>query len=203
MTTYAGFDLLDLTNPDRQGTGRVSFNRLAVMADNKTGKRTMDDRSGVSIPRHSFQWFARGKAEIAALKGFIAARKGRAVPFWLPTYCRDLVLSRAIAANDGTIYVRNNGYTRYQFPYASRQRIALFNGDGSFIVREITTAIEISTTEESLVLDSDITSNMNGDTLISFLPLCRLTDDDIQITWHNLEFAEAAFLFTEIPKETP
>lgn len=203
MTTYAGFDLLDLTNPNREGSGRVTFNRLASMADNRTGKRTVDDRAGVAIPRHTFAWFARGKSEIAVLKSFIAARKGRAIPFWVPTYCRDLVLSRAITAGDGTIYVSNNGYTRYQYPYTSRQRIAIFSADGSFIVRKITTAIEISTTEESLILDSNIPGNMSGDTLISFLPLCRLTDDDIAITWHNQELAEALFSFTEIPKETP
>lgn len=203
MTTYRGFDVLEI-NPNRNGTGKVDYNRLAQLADNKTGKRTYDDRAGVSIPTHSFSWFASSKAEIAALKVWIAARKGQAVPFWIPTYSRDLILASDIQANDSAIVVQDTSYVRFMFPYISRQHIALIKTDGTFLTRQVTTAINNGDGTETLTLNSNIPYQMlAANTLVSYLVLCRLADDDAPIHWHNLSHAEANFSFVEIPKETP
>ena len=203
MTTYKGYDLLTY-NPDREGTGKIRYTRLATAVDPHTGKRRVDDHAGVSIPRQSFRWTAMGLSEIAALRAFIAARKGKAVPFWTPTYSRDLVLSRDISAGDGTLVIKDTGYVKYLFQFISRQYLAIINPDGSYITRQITSAVNNGNGTETLTLDSTISSALTASaTLVSFLTFCRLADDDVRMNWQTLELVTTDITFVEIPKETP
>lgn len=204
MTTYKGFDILDMTHPNRDGTGNVSYNRMANLLDNKTGKRSVDDAAGVSLPQHSFSWFAGSRTDIVKLKAFLAARIGRAIPFWVPTYNRDLVLVGDITGGTQSFQVRDTGYVKYLYSYLSRKYLVFIATDGTFVIRKVTSAINNGDGTETLVVDAIFGATIPAaSTLVSFFVLCRLNDDDVQITWHHRSLAEAALSFVEIPKETP
>lgn len=200
-TQYEGFDLLEVT-PNNTGDGASDYERNAILLDSPTSIRAMDDHSGIATRSGSFQWFADGRDEIAALKCFIHRRKGRAVPFWAPTYCADLPLSAAATGTSFTI--KSIDYTANQFPDIARRHIAFITPGGAITPRKITNAVNNGNGTETITISSALPAGgFPASTLVSFLTLVRLAEDDIDVSWSTCALAEATLPITEITREVP
>lgn len=200
MTTYLGFDVLDQVTPGREEAAKV-FKRSFTLLDNRTGKRAADDRGGAPIVTRPFTWIAHGRAAINTFKSFITARKGRAVPFWVPTYQHDLILNQDVLATETTIVIKDINYTAMLFPNAARRHIAYITPALNMTFRKITSATRTTTTE-TLTMDSAAgTAFPASTTMVAFLILCRLAEDKVEYTWYTTDYIEAALKFTELPKE--
>jgi hypothetical protein len=200
MATYQGYDLLDQTQPGRTGEEK-EIRRSVVLLDNKTGKRTSDDRGGTPVIERGFSWLAQGRSAVNTLKAFITARKGRAVPVWVPTYQRDLALTTDVGSADIAITVKDINYTNMMFPNAARRHIAFIGPSGAITPRKITSAMRNANNTETLTLDSAVGASFSASTMVCFLALCRLAEDEVEITWHSVEVAEATLRFVEVPRE--
>ena len=199
MTTLLGFDVLD-TEPNRDGTIPFHYARSFALLDNKTGRRTTDDHAGVPGIDFPFSWFCPDRSEVAKLRAFIDARAGRAVPFWVPSYCRDMELFSDVLNNSSSFLIKSHGYARYQFPQFARRYLAVFSATGAFTISHVTNASDNGDGTESIILESPVVALPQA-TMISFLMLCRLDDDMPEIIWHTLNTAESMLTFREIPKE--
>ena len=88
------------------------------------------------------------------------------------------------------------------FPSPARRYIALISGANK-VYRRITAASE-GTDTETLTLDTPPgVAFAVAATLVSYLLLCRLTEDDVALEWENTEVASAALTFAEQPLEVP
>jgi hypothetical protein len=67
-------------------------------------------RYSAAVDRASVRWDVATAAELWAVRRWLHSRRGRAVPFWLPTWGRDLELLAPIGAADTTLTVRAVGW---------------------------------------------------------------------------------------------
>jgi hypothetical protein len=205
-TVYQGYDVLEL-NYDRVGRIEERLDRKFVLLDNKTGVRTSVEQAPSPTGLRPFTWTAFGRDEIAALLRFVTARKGMAVPFWLPTMQWDLRLTEDLA-EDATIATVD--YVRYVQQLwgttGARRHIALWTlGNPSMDYYQVTDATDpFDYATESLSI-SPIAVRLYpaATTAISFLKLCRLENDRVTIEYKNDRIARATIQVRELPMEAP
>jgi hypothetical protein len=67
-------------------------------------------RYSAAVERAAVRWDVATAAELWAVRRWLHSRRGRAVPFWLPTWGRDLELLAGIGSGDTTLTVRAVGW---------------------------------------------------------------------------------------------
>jgi hypothetical protein len=204
--TYLDYDLLEL-NQDRIGPIQEFVEQDFTLLDYETGARAVVQAWAAPAPVRPFTWTAIGALEITAMRAFLDARKGRAVPFWLPSYQWDLTLGLAIDALDTTITI---AWARYQDQLfgttGARRHVGLWTaGIGAIDCYEITAAACAGEREpEVLSIDPAAVKTYALDsTVISFLKLCRLERDQVTISYPAKEIARATISVRELPMESP
>lgn len=202
MTDYAGFNLLTkepMGTPDRED----ALARSMLGIDSGYGKQwhqALDAQPRYSVP---FSWPCYTHAEIAALKTWFLLRKGAAVPFWAPTWRRDLQLIANINPTDLTITIENIRYTDLMFPANARRRLAFITPTRTIYCRKVANAVSTSSDIETLTLDSALGVNFSKDYLVSFLFLVRLADDKLSLSYATDAKADCTLDFIELPMEVP
>ena len=201
--SYLGLDVLPVRHNLRERLAE-SFGRRGALVESPVGAREFDDHAGVALPERSFLWTCPDREACEELRGFLDARKGRLVPFWAPTCCRDLALA-ADAAAGVTITVRRAGYYDYLFSLGpARRYVAIFAAGGEPLLRKVTNATPASSTIETLTLDASTGIPLAvGTTAISFLVLCRLAADFTDLEWFSTSHCDAKLSFVELPREVP
>jgi len=200
-TQAYGCDVLEI-HPNAAAERRsLTYERTIQKIDFNTGKFTAFDRSGSAISKtKGFLWTMHGRAEIAAFRAFFAARKGRLVPFRVPSWQHDLELAAPVRAQDTTVVIKNTWYATYQFQNPARRHLCfiLMDGSGRKIYRKVIDAVEDNSTE-TLKLDSPPGATLTPDTcMVSFLNLVRLASDSVELVWITNEVAEAELEFVEV-----
>src|SRR6185369_143949 len=122
MTVYKGFDVLDLVQHNREGDAPWSYIRRFSVKDNGTGVRTADTSTFAPTPERSLVWMTQSREESQAMIDFIRARKGRAIPFWVPSFQRNLRPALDIFAAATQLTIRKCGYTAHLFPGSNGRR---------------------------------------------------------------------------------
>lgn len=206
MTTYLGFDVLELE--PNWGTAGLSdiYLRSAVRLDAGVGKVQVDAQSGGPTVQQAYSWFMQNRTDIGTFKTFLAARAGAAVPFWMPTWKKDLVLASDAGSTDTGIVITYTGFTKYQYPNTARRYIALIatDGSGTKAYMHATSSNDPGTGQETISFSAQLGYAFKAaSTMVCFLPLCRLASDIVQTNWHNSTMAEAQLSIIEIPKEVP
>ena len=200
MTSYLGFDVLERRPNMREAVTDVSPRSLAIH-DPGLGAREVQARDLAPAFQRSHLWTAQGLQAIADLRTWLAARKGRAVPFWVSTLRQDLILAAPANAADAALTIEAIGYARFAYPHKARRHLAL-HLPGATLYRQVATATEGGATE-ALALTSALGTSVPLGTLVSYLVLCRLDSDEIELVWHTDQLVEASIAFREIPEEVP
>jgi len=202
--TYLGYDVLEL-NYNRVGGIEERLHRKFVLLDPKTGKRVTDEQSPSPAAVRPFTWTALGRAEITAMRTFLDARVGRAVPFWLASFQWDLSLTEDILEDQAIATVRWVRYTQQMWgTTGARRHVALWTlGNGAMDYHRIADADDPADYEtESLTLDPVAVRDYPMEkTVLSFLKLCRLEDDLVEISYPSGHVAEATIRVRELPLE--
>jgi hypothetical protein len=180
---------------------KQSSRRILSTFENDMAQPVVRDRGGVSFQAIDFRWFLNGRDKAAAFRDFVYRRAGSLVPFWVPTWREDLTVAQLANSGDSGIVVNACGYTSRMFPDRARRYIAIRNGQ-SWIFRKVTSASSAGATE-TLTLDAQLGASISAGAVVSFLVLCRMSDDAASIDWQTTKFAEATTRFTELPKEVP
>lgn len=207
-STYLGYDVLDQVGHDRQGRIEESSLRRVDLVDGATGLRRGAPRTTAPAPVRPFVWTCPTRVAGEALRAFLAARQGRLVPFWLLTGQQDLTLSADVLGGATTLPVRWAGYTRHLFPdTGARRHVALYAagaGAGAQAMHRVTGASDPGSGTESLGLASGVPGPFPAaTTVVSFLRLCRLDQDDVEIQWLSPGVCQAVLPVREIPQEAP
>lgn len=205
MATHQGLDVLEI-----DGDGRFeradAHDRAIVVLDAGHGRKDADDIEGVSGVHRDYLWTGLGLSDVAALKAFIDARKGRAVPFWLATLEHDVTLNGDHNAAHAFIDIVSIGYTENLFPYSGARRHLFFRSlaTGAAFYRKVTSSVNNLNGTESLYLDSALGVSVPvADYMVGFLRLCRLEEDEVTISWSARSHQAARIRLHELPLEAP
>jgi hypothetical protein len=201
MPTYEGYDVLEI-EPHDTGEKAFDYTRSLIRLDSRTGGVMVEDRSEVAVLRGSaFVWIMDGRAEVTEFRNWVADRKGALIPFWVPSWRHDLILSEDFASGVDVSIV-NTGYTEHLLPHPARNRLAFILANGNKYYRFVETAVDNLDGTETLTLDSSIAEPVPAaSAMVSFLMLCRLAVDDPELIWRTRLVAEAALDFVELPQE--
>jgi hypothetical protein len=184
-----------LTRPNRARDVETEYQRLAEVLDFETGITAVDDPAARPYQRRSFDYFFKNRAEIAAFKGWLAARQGRLTAFWHPTWEASIVPTRKILSNQTVMTVAARGYALYFNPMPGRTEAAFLHKNGTWYFRTIT-SFGAGTTgdEEVMTINQSFGFDANPEDWVAiyFLEKTRLDADQIEINWQTDSVAEAS-----------
>lgn len=166
--------------PDESTDLSHSYERLTLLLDNTTGNAAVTDTAGKGFVLQQHRWCLAGRAEHSAWRSLLYALQGRAKSIWLPTHAQDLVPVEPLSGS--LLKVQRVGYARFGVGQLGRQDIRIELADGSVLMRRITAAVESGPIEE-LVVDADFPGVIQPGQVarISYMALCRLASDDIEL----------------------
>jgi len=137
----------------------------------------------------------RSRSDIWSARQWLMRRRGKAVPFYQPTYQADFILTD-LAGNIGDeIICYGNSHPTMG---VDRVNIAFFMSDGSVLFRTVTESDENTDGTMTLYLDSSIELARTDIKHISYMGCKRMASDIIEITWKRTDLAELDYSITEI-----
>jgi len=113
MQTYLGLTVLNV-EPNRREDVTHLYRRKKLRLQSRVGKFTEADQGETARVTRRFHWFLDGITRIDEFRTFLDTRKGRLVPFWVPTWHRDLALAQTRLASDNDLIIRWVGYFLYE-----------------------------------------------------------------------------------------
>lgn len=199
--TYAGYRVYAGRTNWAEPIEIEAMRQLDVL-DYDTVAPWVDDLSGLAALLKSWHWTLGSRAEIVALKKWLAAREGRRVPFWSPTQAEDLKILAPIGSSAVSITIENIGYACFLKGRADRRHIMIETLGGQRFYRAITASSEINDASEQITIDSALGVTLQPADIKSarFLHLTRLESDEIEIAWHSLALAECSTMLRSLPQ---
>jgi hypothetical protein len=206
--SFYGFDGTELIEtfdrkPNRTSPREQGFEHRLDVLDPGLGTRAAFTRDKATATRgRTFNWTAFSRADALELRAFLTRRLGRLVPFWVPSYQRDMQLAVAAAAIDTEIVIEAIGYAALLFPNTGARRyLRLRAPGGAFVDAKVTAAVDNEDGTETLTLDDPLGAAFGLDCLVMFRQLCRLDADEIRIEWRSPQVAQASLPVHELPNE--
>jgi hypothetical protein len=199
---YLGLDVLT-GEPCGLGSADEDYGRRITVVGGDPGLRVLDAQEAAPGWTRSILVKCFGHDEVEALRVFLDARRGRAVPFWMPSLDYDLTVN-IFTAPSADVLVEYAGYTDLVYPAGpSRRHVQVLAPSGTLYRRKVVGVDYDGVGAERLTLSSSISSALPAGTPISFLRYCRLDTDVPRIVWSGTEYAECSLPVIEVPAECP
>jgi hypothetical protein len=184
---YAGYPII-LDPPNRRENLDLDFSRNTIRLDNDQGLQTLadDTTDGVTKARaftvQVDNRMMEGRAEHWAFRQMLYRLRGQQGTVWLPSFNRDIELSRAALAADAALNIKQIGYAYTGGAVDGRQHVLL---PGEIGTKVISTGAPASASEEKLNLAAALGVALPAGAFGSFMDTCRLASDDIEIQHHT------------------
>ena len=184
-----------LQRPNRRRDVETEYQRLAEVLDFETGITAVDDAANRPFIRRSFDYLCQNRAEIAAFRGWLAARQGRFAAFWQPGWECSLVPTRKLLAGQTAMTVASRGYALYFNGLPDRAEAAFLHQNGQWHLRTILGfGPGMSGEEEVMTLDQPFSFDARPEdwAALYFLEKTRLDADQIELNWLTDSVVEAS-----------
>lgn len=191
--TYIGQDGIELdvlTTQQIRGLRDINNNAM-IFRPNPTGKFSASNRRLFPSLETEFELLLNDRDDVDEFKTFLDTRKGRRIPFYMPTWTKDMMMTDDNAS--ALLKIRNIGYTDNYFSATvlARNLIIFMNpGDSEYEVRLISGSSEIANDREQLTMNSILPVDKRATDyweIISFLNYCRLAQDGADLIWHQTD----------------
>ncbi|PHR58713.1 MAG: hypothetical protein COA47_09920 [Robiginitomaculum sp.] len=192
-TTHNGVDVY-VQQPLRTG-GFVSdtYNKLTETVDYKTGVVELVDPWTYTKINRQFSLVLDSLQQVWEFKSWLAARKGRLVPFYMPTFEDNLpLLSTGFLTSP--IVVSNHE----QAALGSDRTTIAVNTKTGWLFRDVIGYSVDGNGDVVVSLSSGLLLDADEVNFISFMGLKRLTSDTISMTWRQNFLAQVVVPITEI-----
>lgn len=181
LSLYEGFPVVAI-EPNRRDDLETRFEQMYAEADYRLGRvyrRTETDRA---FAAQFYNWQARGRQQHHELRQTLYRLNGRQKAVWMPSFNKDVVLTRNLSSSSNRLDIREIGYRFLGAPIAGRDRIALLDNAGSRrIVRVTGTSSPLAAGEDRLNLSANAGFSASAGREGSFVDLVRLDQDRIEI----------------------
>ncbi len=169
--------------PDESTNLTANHTRLESVVDYDTAQPLVHDVADVGLRTQQDQWVVYGRGEHTEFRSLLYTLAGRGRPMWVPSWAADLVPAGVVAANSRSLRVEWAGYSLYGLARPNRTDLRIELQDGTVLYRRISAsvsagALEILTLDEPLASTTVSAAQIR---MISFLALCTLASDDIEI----------------------
>lgn len=179
--TYGGYPVIS-TEPNRRENLDLTFTRNSLVLDNDHGLRVLNDDAGRAFTLQVDNRMMTGRAEHWAFRQMLYRLRGQQGSLWLPTFNRDIELSRDAAGTDSYLTVKKIGYAYTGGAVSGRQYVYL---PGGVVANINDVGAEPTPAEEHLDLAAALGAALPAGTFGSFMDTCRLVSDDIEIQHHT------------------
>jgi len=188
--TYDSYDVITFGNliREQEGIGQ-RHNPDAHILDNQTGLVGREALNDYEIVTQEYSVDRITKAQIWELRQWLHNIYGRQKAFLVPSYNKDLVLTRAVDSGDSTIYIQQARLWLHYEAYDLLQYIGFLNSDGTVTIRKVSSIDYVGETEESITFTGTVGTSYTTSTTVMFVWKCRLGTDNVKIEWY--EFAKA------------
>jgi hypothetical protein len=185
LPQYNGFNLL-LTRPDKTAPLDIQFNRDALTLDSGYGVRVIQDINDQNFNTFNYNFFLDSYDKINEFKAFVNDIRGRAVPFYIPSFERDIYIKEdeSVSTTENILVIKNVDYTK-NYLLHFRDIIVQYK-DGSYSIYNIKNSIVNEDSNfENLTLDRNFDKIFNGSEVerISFLYQARFLSDTTTINY--------------------
>lgn len=193
LVHYRGLEVW-LKRPNRIEDVSAEYLRLADMFDNSTGVPEVVDVPDRPFVVRTFQYLLADRAGIRAMREWLDRRAGRHVPFWVPTWERNLEVATPIAADTLSITILAQGFSTYFQDMPGRQDLAFLHRDGTWYCRHITAFEYAGGVVERIVLDEALgrACEPADFALVCFLERVRLESDAVEIFFETDSIARVS-----------
>lgn len=142
----------------------------------------------------------RTQQELYEFRTFLYWLRGRYRAVWIPTFQDDFELTENVLSADTNLDVTNVDYSTLIYQNLSKWRnISLRKPDGTYFLREIIGAQELSSEVERLQIDSALGTAYNSDELqVSILRRCRLLADRVEFQHVREDFTQVTLPFVAL-----
>lgn len=160
--------------------------------DYETGIITIRHRDLLPYVKRDFAWLLKSKAEIAEAKGFFMEIAGRLNSFYMPSELSDFTLVSPIGSGGLLVGVKKSDFNKYAWDTGGRKQLAFLMGNGTWRYRQIESIDDTDPDYDVLTIDAAWPDSLQP-IKISFLELCRLEQDTVEIKWETDSVARIAF----------
>lgn len=184
---YKGFDTL---LAPYWVSGQIAKRRIirpAEMIDGETG-RVMVDPHGEwgRLAAEEARFAPRTRQATWELRRWLQRRAGRMRPVWVPSFQRDVRLREPFGAGDVVLTIEHMSYTHMLFDNPQYRHLAFFRNSGEILLREIIDcAVSAEGDHEYITINDGLGFGGTAADFraVSFLSLCRLAADRVEIAW--------------------
>ena len=186
LSVYSGYPVMVL-EPNRAEDLNVEYERLSEDADFALGRLFRRDEAGRAFQTQFYNWQAVGRLQHHQLRQALYRLNGRQKAAWMPSFNRDIKLSRNITAASANVDIEKIGYTYLGGPVSGRNFVSILDDTGTRRVVQIasTGAPADPDVEERLVLSAVAGFNAAAGREASFLEVMRLDQDAVEIVHHT------------------
>lgn len=195
-TTHRGLPVLE-RRPDWQGGFDLELRRKLAEIDNEIGISAVDDEGEIAIPLQRMGWTLTSRDDRATFRAMLYALKGRRGSLWVPTWENDLEVVETIVSSAPSIDVAFMAYATQLAQQPGRRDVRIELVDGSVFYRRITGSLQLTDAVERLQLDAALGVTVTPDQVraVSFMALCRLESDAVELAHWTGDVCESATTF--------
>jgi hypothetical protein len=180
--TYRGWPVLEAA-PDETEEWSGDYERMVLELENATGFPRDTDTAGTPATLQPHRWVLQDRSQQGAFRSLLYYFRGRFKSAWVPTFAADLTPVSVIGGASTTVDVSAVDYVRFGLGRVGRRDIRIEMWDGTSYYRRIADASTLDFDTERLAIDSalGVTVQPSQVRRISFLALCRLNADAVEI----------------------
>ena len=197
--TYSGQELY-MKKPNWRSPISETSNSNVFISDYGFGAVQPESHSDFAEHSRRYAWLCKNRAEIALFMEFLARRKGRVVPVYMPSWDSDFELVRDAAGTENTLELRDNSYTYDIGNHPAKNTLIALRKDGTYVVCTVDYSILNSEGNMELYMVSDLGSDlyMSDISRISYCDLRRMQSDTVKLVWHTGGVLEATLNFISV-----
>lgn len=199
---YQGYDTL-LLHPNRVEDISIDYQRLVDVFDHATGTPAVIDIPNRPFIVRQHQYLLPDRARLTEMRGWLAARAGRQVPFWVPTWECGLEVARPFSSDTTEILVQPRGFSTYYQAMPGRQDVAFLHKDGTWFLRGISAFEFVDGEVERMRINAALgVACVPADfRIVCFLELARLDSDAVEIFFETDRIARVSLPIRSINGE--
>lgn len=208
MTSYLSLPVLEI-EPNRKDGFEDTSSWEQDTIDFDVGLWKRDTVRTTAQTQHDFLFSNFSREEMSGLRDFFNDRQGAYLPFWIPSWNRDMTLWGSHAGGTDTLVINDIGYASHGFPTGihARKHLAISKVTGGARVWRycgVAGAVDNGNGSEIVTLMSNLDLDLTVEEAdICFLLYGRFASDTLTLPWHNEVLSEASITVIELPTEVP